>query len=207
MTPFDVEVESDDGRAFPWAPQPGETALGFSYFQAYRSAGAGRTIAQTARDTGRDPGTLRALSAKFAWVDRALAFDRYVDARSVEELIRGRTQMRQEHATVAVLAREKIMARLKSIDPEEMNVRDLATMLDLSVKIERQARGEADKTLEIKGEVTVEGLDAAARRALMEQAMAALGQRLGVPVYPELEAYEEAEVVEEETDGGESRES
>lgn len=201
QTPFEPDHEDDSGRAYPWAPQPGETSLGFHYFTSYRDLGARRTIAATARALKCTPETLRALSARYSWVDRALAFDAYLDARAVEELARGRTTMRQEHTDIAVLAREKILARLKTMNPMEMGARDMAAWLDLSVKIERQARGEADKKIEISGEVNVvEQLDADSRRSLMAEALAVLNERLGIPA--ELEAYVDADVVEEGDDGG-----
>ncbi len=202
ITPFEPDLESDDGQAYPWAPQPGETSLGFYYFGVYRDLGPRRTVAAAARQLGVVPETLRALSSRYSWVDRSLAFDAWLDARAVEELARGRTKMRQEHADIAVLAREKILKRLRTMDPNEMGARDLATWMDLSVKIERQARGEADKKIEISGEVNViEQLDSDARRGLMADALAVLNERLGIG---QLEAYVEAEIVEEEdeTDGG-----
>lgn len=209
ITPFDVDDEDDSGQAFPWALQPGETSLGFHYFTIYRDLGPRRTVAAAARELKVAPETLRALSAKFSWVDRCLAFDAYLDQRAVEELARGRTKMRQEHADIAVLAREKILARLKTMNPEEMGARDVATWMDLSVKIERQARGEADKKIEVSGEVNViEQLDADARRSLMAEALAVLNERLGIGAADEIEqAYEDAEVVEDEDDGGQAEES
>lgn len=199
-TPFDVEHEDDSGRAFPWAPQKGETSAGFQAFAAYRDQSPSkRSIAATARALGRDASVLRALSAKFNWVDRALAFDAWLDARAVEELARGRTLMRQEHAEVAVMARGKIMARLKKLDPDEMSVRDLAAMLDLSVKLERQARGEPDRKVEVSGEINVvDTLSADERRNLMSEALAVLNERLGVRPAMELDQYEDADIVEDE---------
>lgn len=197
VTPFEPEHEDDSGRAFPWAPQPGETSMGFQAFATYRDAGPKRTIASVARQLGRDAGTLRMLSAKYSWVDRALAFDAYLDKRSVEELARGRTQMRQEHADVAVLARTKILTRLKSMNPDELSVRDLAAWLELAVKLERQARGEPDKTVSVSGEVNiVEALGASERRSLMEQALSVLSERLGV-AQPVLEGIVDGEVVDD----------
>lgn len=203
VTPFEPEHEDDAGQSFPWAPQVGETAVGFQAFATYRDMPPGkRSIAAVARQVGRDPAILRALSAKFSWVDRAFAFDSWLDKRAVEELARGRTQMRQEHVDAAVLARTKIMARLKTMSPDELSVRDLAAWLDLAVKLERQGRGEADKRIEVSGEVNiVEGMSAQDRRSLMAEALKALSDRLGVNERPaEIEEYYDAEIVEEDSD-------
>ncbi len=208
-SPFDVDDQDDSGRPHPWAPQPGETDLGFHLFCLYRDLPPGkRSIAALARESGKSREVLRALSAKFSFEERALSFDAYLDARAVEELARGRTKMKQEHADIAILARKKILSRLQTMDPLEMGARDLAAWLDLSVKIERQARGEADRKVEVSGEVSmVEKLDAASRRSLMAEALAVLNERLGVPAPLELEAYEDAEIVEDDDDGRSSQES
>lgn len=200
VTPFEPEHEDDSGQSYPWGPQDGETAMGFQAFATYRDMSPGkRTIAAVGRQLGRDATVLRALSAKFNWVDRAFAFDAWLDKRAVEDLARGRTQMRQEHADAAVLARTKIMARLKTMSPDELSVRDLAAWLDLAVKLERQARGEADRKIEVSGEINViEGMPADERRTLMAEAMKVLGDRLGVNDRPaEIEAYMDAEVIDE----------
>lgn len=197
LTPFDPDLEDDLGRGYPWGPQSGETSLGFGYFCQYRDLGPQRSIAALARELGRDSSTLRAMSAKFAWPDRAFAFDAWLDKRSLEDLARGRTQMREEHAEVAILARQKLTARLRTLNPDEMSVRDVATFLELSIKLERQARGEADKVVQVQGEVSiVEGLGSAERRALMVEAMRVLAERTGTDL-SQLEGVVDAEVVED----------
>lgn len=205
-SPFEmVDWEDDSGQVYPWGPQPGEGSLAFHYFTVYRDLGPTRSVAKAARSLQKDAHFLRQLSAKNAWVDRAMAFDAFLDRASVESLVRGRTQMRQEYADIADLAKKKIVARLRTLDPDEMSVRDLATWLDLTAKIERQARGEADKTLRIEGELTVvDQLPTDQRRSLMEEARRVLNARLGVKDSPELEAYVDAEVVEDAGQEGES---
>lgn len=202
QSPFDVDFEDDSGQEYPWAPQPGETSLGFQAFTTYRDLGPKRSIAQVGRELGRDASILRQLSAKFNWVDRSLAFDAWLDRKSVEELARGRTQMRTEHVDLAVMARRKIAERFRNLDPNEMSVRDLAIWMDLCVKIERQGRGEPDKTVEVKGEINIiENLDAHARRNLMAEAQRVLAERLGNNVTAALEAsILDADEVEEDDD-------
>lgn len=199
MTGTEIELIDDSGEDFPWSPQPGETAIAYASFNAYRSQGPKRSIAATARETGRDASTLRALSSRFSWVERAVAFDAYLENREIEELAQGRVAMRKAHVNLAEIAREKILARLESLDPGEMTVRDLAVWLDLSVKIERQARGEADRTIRVEGEINVAGMNAEQRRQLMAEALEVLNHRLGVTEHNrEVTAYLDGEVVEDE---------
>lgn len=201
-SPFEADWEDDSGQVYPWGPQPGENSLSFHYFATYRDLGPTRTVAAAARALHKDPHFLRQLSAKFSWVDRCMAFDAFLDRAAVEGLVRGRTAMRERHASMANVAMTKIEARLKTLDPDEMSVRDLATWLDLTVKIDRQARGEADKTLRVEGQIdVVDQLPTSERRSLMEQARAALNQRLGI------KELDSAEVIDVEvvSDDGESR--
>jgi hypothetical protein len=200
-TPFDAPHEDDSGRTFPWAPLEEETAMAFHAFAAYRDLPPSkRSIAAVARQIGKDPGHLRLLSAKHSWVDRAKAYDAWLDRQAVENLARGRTQMREAYVHAAEVAREKVMQRLRTLDPEEMSVRDLATWLELCNKVERQNRGEPDKVVEVKGQVSIaDSLDADTRRSLMAEALAVLKDRLGIKDADELEAeILDAEVV----DGG-----
>lgn len=200
-SPFELDWEDDSGQIYPWGPQDGETSLAFHYFTVYRDLGPTRTVSAAARSLGKDATFLRQLSAKYAWVDRCMAFDVFLDRAAIESLVRGRTAMRQRHASVAELAFDKIFKRLQTLDPEDMSVRDLATWMDLSVKIDRQARGEADKTLKVEGEISiVDQLPTRERRNLMEQARAVLNQRLGIKELDSAEIYE-AEIVGDD-DGG-----
>lgn len=180
--PFDDGLDyTDDGHAQAWAPQPGETSLGFHLFGLYKNMPPGkRSAAAVARASGHDVGTIRQLAKQFSWPDRAFALDAYLDRRSVEELARGRTQMRQQHSDLAIMAREKLTIAMKNMDPESMSARDMATWLDLCIKVERQSRGEPDKVTRVEGEISVvEQLDANSRRELMAQAMEVLQERLG----------------------------
>lgn len=198
-SPFETDWEDDSGRVYPWGPQPGENSLAFHYFATYRDLGPKRTVAAAAKSLGKDAHFLRQLSAKNSWVDRSLAFDAFLDRASVEALVRGRTTMRERHAEIAEVALDKVVSRLRNMDPNEMSVRDCATWADLAIKVARQARGEADKTLKIEGQIdVVDQLPTDQRRMLMEQARAVLSSRLGIS---EIEAYVDAEVIDDGESG------
>jgi hypothetical protein len=191
----ELEVFADDGAEYPWAPQSGETTLGYAYFKTYLQLGPQRSIAWAARELEMPSKILRDLSAKFSWVERAVAFDNHLVERRVDEIARGRLQMREEHISIAQKAREKVVARLESMNPMEMTPRDASVWFDLAVKVERQARGEADKTIEVHGNIDVDGLSTADRRALMAAALETLSARMGIG------NVIEGEIVEDDDDG------
>lgn len=183
-TPFYTD-DADEVR--PWDLQPGETDLGFHYFQRYRDAGPDRSLRAVAEFADRSEATIRILSARHAWVDRVLAFDSWLDRKAQDELLRDRTEMRRRHVRLAMEGQAKIADRLATLDPQELSARDLVYWLDACVKIERQARGEADSRIELTGKdggplAVVDTLDAAGRRAMMAAAMSVLAERTGQKV-------------------------
>lgn len=196
--PFDDGADyDDDGFPRPWAPQPGEDDVSFSYFVAYKSLPPkDRSAAAVARMFDVPVTAIRELARRFSWPDRALSYDAWLDRRASEELARGRAKMREDDVAIAKIAKDKILVGLRSLNPELMSARDLATWFDLAVKVERQARGEPDKVTQTNVEVNiVDQLDAAARRALMSEAMQVLASRIGPA---ELEGVIEGEVVDDE---------
>lgn len=182
---MNASIFTDDAdEVRPWDLQAGETDLGFSYFTRYRDAGPDRSLRAVAEFADRSEATIRALSARHAWLDRVLAFDSWLDRKAQDELLRDRTEMRRRHVRLAMEGQAKIAERLSTLDPMELSARDLVYWLDACVKIERQARGEADSRIELTGKdggplAVVDTLDAASRKAMMSAAMAVLAERTG----------------------------
>lgn len=62
--------------------QPGETARAFEAFCVYREGGAARSLVGTAQKLAKNSTTIKEWSAKWAWVERAAAFDADVRRRA-----------------------------------------------------------------------------------------------------------------------------
>jgi head-tail adaptor len=81
-------------------------------------------------------------SAKYKWVERAKAYDDYIERKKREEHEKAIMEMVERHARLAVAFQQRIAERLKAIDPNELSPTDLARWLDISSKLERISRGE-----------------------------------------------------------------
>lgn len=88
------------------------------------------------------------------WVDRAAAWDDYMDRErqlaQVEEL----RAMHRRHATLANAMFVKAGQRIQSIEPEKLTVREAVMLADLAVRIERHARGEPIPSIDVRADLT-----------------------------------------------------
>lgn len=127
----------------PWERRNGEPAAAFHAFATYRSLGPARTIAVAAAELGRTSIYFQRLSAKWKWVERAQAWDDNRDKFVRDSEISEAIAAGKRHAAVAMKAIALSEASLDelSANPEKLSAREAATLLDIGVKIERQALG------------------------------------------------------------------
>lgn len=62
----------------PWEPQENESAKAYQAFAAYRELGSSRSIEQVSQILSKSIPFLKQWSAKWAWVERAKAYDAYL---------------------------------------------------------------------------------------------------------------------------------
>jgi hypothetical protein len=120
---------------------PGESARAFEAFRHYRDLGASRSTAKVAQELGKAKTLIDRWSADWSWVRRAAAWDEEQDrvwraAASVRQ-----AEMARRHVEMARQVQEKLLQRLNTLTVDEIGVRDLPRLLDIAVKIERQAMG------------------------------------------------------------------
>lgn len=165
-----------DARPTPWDRQPGESPKAFYAFVLYRDLPPNerslRRVADllyghnpaTRRPQHRHvPGQIKRWAERFAWVERAAAWDQEREriAREAEaEAIRA---MRERHAKEAVALQERALARLRALDPSELSARDVLAYLIEAAKLERISRGEPETITEGRN-VWVEAVIAAWQR-------------------------------------------
>lgn len=130
-------------ETIPWERQAGETSKAYAAFCAYRDLGPSRSIPkayQTHTNLGHFT-TLKAWSAEYNWVERAQAYDDYIDAekRAVnEEELR---KMAERQAQEAEIIQRKVVQTLVAKDVDEITAGECAKLFDVAVKVERLARG------------------------------------------------------------------
>ncbi len=127
-----------------WERQPGETGKAYSHFAKYRDLGPERSMEKLRKNLGVKVSQTRLeqLSVKYNWVNRAAAYDDYIDRKKREEKEKAILDMAERHARLAVAFQQKVVERLRELDSAELEPRDLSKWLDIAVKVERLARGE-----------------------------------------------------------------
>jgi len=127
-----------------WERVPGESSKAYEAFCIYRDLGVDRSIEKTAKNRLK-PGSyswLRNWSSKYNWVERARAYDDYLEREKRKEQEKAILEMVERHTKEAMALQQKALERLKSLDPNELSTRDVLNYLMEAMKLERLSRGE-----------------------------------------------------------------
>lgn len=88
-------------------------------------------------------------TARFRWQERALAYDAHLDQKHRDETARGRMEMRERHAKIAMAAMalaargiQELQAKVARGDVLGMSIGEIAQLMAASRAMERDARGE-----------------------------------------------------------------
>jgi hypothetical protein len=137
----------------PWERQPGESNLWYDRFEAYRLAGARRSLlgavnAERRRRNappGRSVPQAWAKNAKrWRWLERAEAWDACQRAEGRRARAEGFEEMNRRHVQEAQALQGKAVQRLKSLDVERMSPADVLRFCVEAAKLERTALGEPE---------------------------------------------------------------
>ncbi len=137
-------------RSHVWQKQPGESRQAFAAFVAFRDAGATRSITKVAAGLSKSRGLMSRWSSRWNWHGRADAWDAHLEAEWVSEARAQRREAARRHVQITQDVQAKIVARLASIDADTLTAADLIRLLDVSVRIEREALGMGQR-LEVTG--------------------------------------------------------
>lgn len=125
----------------PWEQQEGETIRAWVAFRIYRDMGRDRALSKVARELGiKHKRNIAKWSSANHWMERVTAYEGHLDVIRRRETRRSQNEMAKRHATMAAGIQNKVLARLKGLDPEDMKVGEMLRAFDLSVKIETHAR-------------------------------------------------------------------
>lgn len=127
-----------------WERLPGESSRAYSVFCEYRDLGPERSLDKLKQklNKSRTKSTLARWSGKYKWVERAKAYDDYIEKKKRREHEKAILEMAERHAKLAVAFQQRIAQRLQEINPEELGPADLVRWLDVATKLERLSRGE-----------------------------------------------------------------
>lgn len=152
---------SDPGRPRPWERQPRESEEAFYAFTLYRDMSPRKRSLRRVADLidGHEgvtreprrrhvPGRIKRWAERFAWVERALAWDEEQDRLRREAQREAVEEMLRRHAQEAVALQTKALQRLRELDPSELSPRDVLAFFVEAAKLERISRGEPETIAE-----------------------------------------------------------
>lgn len=125
-----------------WERQTGESSKAYAAFCIYRDLGAERSIERVRREFAERGRKISAKflgrwSSKYDWVERARAYDDYLDRIRREAKEKEILEITERYGKVAVFLLQMVMRRLREMNPSELTPRDMASWLDITLKIER----------------------------------------------------------------------
>lgn len=137
--PATVEtLVSDDNGAEPWERRPDERSDQHAAFRFYRDmAPAQRNMDAVAEHAGVTASTIRRWRDTWDWRDRAVAWD---DARyrlEDQERLEAIRSMHRTHRQAGRAATVIAMQALALLKPQELNATQVARLLALGAKLER----------------------------------------------------------------------
>lgn len=141
-----------------WDKREDESAKAYEWFCRYRDMGPGRSHDKLhqkySESTSKKSVTLR-WSRKYAWVERAEAYDAYLESIKRESNEERARKTAEEHIGVADRVMEFALRKLALLEDAEVKPNDVKGLIELSVKMKRDALGMAEKH-EVSGEIQVD---------------------------------------------------
>jgi hypothetical protein len=157
------------GDRRPWEKLPRESFKAFQGFAVFRDMGPSRSLAKVASALGKSKALVEGWSAKHGWVERAEAYDVYVDARWREEREGELGEMRRREGALGALMQTLVFQRLRghgtpgeedyvpAMGAGELDVYGAAKLAESSVKLIRLSRGQPTEL--VKGALLVSGVE------------------------------------------------
>jgi hypothetical protein len=153
-----------DPEGDPWERIEGETSAAYTKFVVYRDQTRGRhSLAKAAKELGLSLATLKELSMQHRWVERSELYDDYLERRDRNEREQQRDIVNRQGYKMAQAGLAAAITRftggkfgdidVEGIDPNTMDIGDLAKVADVFWKMARLATGQP--TDAIRGLVTV----------------------------------------------------
>lgn len=147
----------------PWERQveAGEGEESFAAFAVYRDLGPlRRSVTAVARECDRQRALVGRWSSRWSWVERAGAWDAWLDAQRVDEQVEAVREMARRHAQASDLMTAMWLQRAQAmISAQQLDQIPAAAMprwLDVAVRVGRLSRGASTEILAPEGPVAQE---------------------------------------------------
>ncbi len=162
----------------PWQRQKGESRKAFEAFGIYRDMGPTRSLQRVKEKLSKSYTIIARWSSRWGWVERTAAWDEELDRRGRESQIEERKEMAKRHINEAMVFQQKVLERMRQLNPNELSPNDMARWFEIAVKVERLSRGEATENVkqEVKGQVDIN--DDITKRIINDPGASALAHEL-----------------------------
>lgn len=147
----------------PWErmAEAGEGEESFAAFAVYRDLGPlRRSITLVARELDKSRVLVGRWSSRWSWVERAGAWDAWLDAQRVDEQVEAVREMARRHAQASDLMTAMWLQRAQAmISAQQLDQIPAAAMprwLDVAVRVGRLSRGASTEILAPEGSVAQE---------------------------------------------------
>lgn len=141
-----------------WDKREDESAKAYEWFCRYRDMGPGRShdkLHQKYSESASKKSMTLRWSSRYAWVERAEAYDAHIEAikrEANEDRVR---KTAEEHIDVADKIMDLALCKLALLEGMEVKPHEVKGLIELSVKMKRDALGIAEKH-EVNGEIHVD---------------------------------------------------
>jgi hypothetical protein len=136
----------DDAERRPWDRRPHESSRAFAAFNAYKLLGPSRSHAKLS-ETDVKPSAARTWSKRYEWVARCAAWDDHVHMIEDAERLDAIRAMHTTHRTAARAVQVFALEALRRLDVAGATPADVARLLDLGTRLERQVLSETAEQL------------------------------------------------------------
>lgn len=99
-------------ESYAWARMDGESASAYASFRTYLYLGVDRTLEAAAREHSVRVAEFAKLSARFDWVRRVKAYDRYAETAASDGLVHALSQESDENLALLRKLRAHLSSRL-----------------------------------------------------------------------------------------------
>jgi hypothetical protein len=138
-------------RTTLWERLDGETARAFATFTTYRDMGPERSQAKVVQESGKNPALIQRWSVQHHWVNRADAYDRFLDEEWVKTRAARLRQSAERNADLADAAIEKLADAIAKFKPKDMTPSAVARLMNATVRMQQLALGGSTHQVAVTG--------------------------------------------------------
>lgn len=136
-----LEIAKDAGLDI-WLNQPQETQWEYTLWVTYRDSYPGKkpSYREVAQRHGTTLEAVQHAAKRWSWSARLQAWIRHCDDLTMAQRQQEIVDMNKKHIDMAQMLDDKIRVAIEKINPNSLEVKDIAQLLKLSSDLERKAR-------------------------------------------------------------------